>query len=204
MLNVVRERGFTIIELMVAIVVLAVLLAIGAPSFATWSQNAQIRNLSESVLNGLQLARAEAVRRNAPVRFQLTTTLDNTCALSTSARNWVVSMDSAAGSCASTNMADAAAPTAPRIIQTRPGSDGSVNAVVAADVSSIVFNGLGRVTTTLPVGQTVFNIALSNPTGGACRTASGPMRCLRVVITPMGQARLCDPSTSADIATQGC
>lgn len=202
MLKSARPRGFTLVEMLVSIAVLALLLALGAPSFATWSQNRQIRSMSDSILNGMQLARAEAVRRNSAVSFQLMTTLDSSCALSTSGRNWVISMDSAAGSCNSTNMADDASPSAPRMIQSRPSSEGSSNAAVAADVSSLTFNGLGRVTTALPSGQTVFNVAVSNPTGGSCKTSSGPMRCLRIVVTPMGQVRMCDPSTSG--TTESC
>lgn len=199
MLNRSVQRGFTLVELMIGIVLLAIVLAIGGPSFATWLQNTQIRNMSEALKDGLQLARGEAVRRNARVRFQLVDAVTNSCALSTSGANWVVSMDDAAGACASTNMADAAAPAAPRIVQTRSASEGSVNAVVAADQSSIEFNGLGRVATA-PAANIVINV--TNPTGGACAASSGPMRCLRVVVTPGGQIRMCDPRTGFD--AEGC
>lgn len=195
------SRGFTLVELMIAIVLLAILLAIGGPSFATWLQNSQVRTMSEALLNGAQLARAEAVRRNALVRFELTTTLDNACALSTSGRNWVISMDGAAGSCASTNMADAAAPVAPRMVQTRPSGDGSPNAAVAASQSSIVFNGLGRVT---PLPAADITIDVTNPNGGACSAGGGPMRCLRVVVTAGGQVRMCDPRWAAATNSEGC
>lgn len=194
-------RGFTLVELMIAIVLLAILLAIGGPSFATWLQNSQVRTMSEALLSGAQLARAEAVRRNALVRFELTTTLDSACALSTSGRNWVISMDGAAGSCASANMADAAAPVAPRMIQARPSGDGSPNAAVAASQSSIVFNGLGRVT---PLPAADITMDVTNPNGGACATGGGPMRCLRVVVTAGGQVRMCDPRWIAATNSEGC
>jgi type IV fimbrial biogenesis protein FimT len=194
-----HHRGFTMVELMIGIVLLAIVLAIGGPSFATWLQNTQIRNMSEAVKDGLQLARAEAVRRNARVRFQLVDGLTNSCALSTAGSNWVVSMDSAVGACASTNMADDAAPAAPRIVQTRSASDGSTNAVVAADDSSIEFNGLGRVATA-PAAN--IEIDVTNPTGGACAASSGPMRCLRIVVTPAGQIRMCDPRSG--FGSEGC
>ena len=195
------SRGFTLVELMIAIVLLAILLAIGGPSFATWLQNSQVRTMSEALQNGAQLARAEAVRRNALVRFELTTTLDSACALSTSGRNWVISMDGAAGSCASTNMADAAAPAAPRMIQARPSGDGSPNAAVAASQSSIVFNGLGRVT---PLPAADITMDITNPSGGTCAAGGGPMRCLRVVVTAGGQVRMCDPRWTAATNSEGC
>ena len=69
-------------ELLIGIAIIGILLALAAPNFAVWIQNSKIRTAAESIQNGLQLARAEAVRRNAQVRFQLTTTLDNDCVLS--------------------------------------------------------------------------------------------------------------------------
>lgn len=188
------QRGFTMIELMVAITLLAFLLAVGVPGFTSWLQNTQIRTATEAIQNGIQLARAQAVQRNTPVRFQLMSTLDNTCAVSTTTSTWVVSQDAAASSCATA----ASDTTAPRIIQKRPAGDGSRNAVVAASQGAIVFNGLGRVT---PAATVTINI--SNPTGGTCVSASGPMRCLRVTVSPAGQVRMCDPQFASSDA-QGC
>lgn len=196
MLNRLRQQGFTILELMIAVTVLSVLLLFGAPSFSTWLQNSQIRTASEAIQNGIHLARAEAVRRNTLVRFQLTDNLDAGCATSTSGGNWVVSVDAIGGNC----NALPSDTTAPRIVQKRASGDGSRNAVVAAGQSSIVFNGLGRV---MPVPAGNISIDISNPSGGNCAAASGPMRCLRVVVSTAGQVRLCDPQfTSPD--PQGC
>jgi type IV fimbrial biogenesis protein FimT len=194
------QRGFTLIELLVGIVIMAALAMLAGPNFATWLQNTQIRTAAEAVQNGVHLARAEAVRRNTPVIFQLTSTLDNTCTLSTAGKNWVVSLDAATSSCGSAPTADLAVPVAPRIIQTRAGSDGSKNAVVSAGQSSITFNGLGRVTP-VPAGNIAIDI--SNPTGGTCAASSGPMRCMRVVVSTSGQVRLCDPRLASS-DPQGC
>jgi type IV fimbrial biogenesis protein FimT len=158
--------------------------------------------MSEALKDGIQLARAEAVRRNAQVRFELVDSLTASCALTTAGPNWIVSMDGAAGSCNSTNMADAATPTAPRIVQSRAASDGSRNAVVAASQTSVVFNGLGRVTNA--AGGADITIDVTNPTGGSCSSASGPMRCLRVVVGAGGQIRMCDPRASFTGTSEGC
>ena len=98
-MNLNRQAGMTLIELMIGIVLLAILLALGAPTFFRWTQNSQIRNAAEAIQNGLTLARAEAVRRNTTVRFQLVTTTTAACALSPTGTNWVVSLDSPAGAC---------------------------------------------------------------------------------------------------------
>jgi len=190
-------RGFTLVELLVGIAVMAALMLLAIPGFSAWLQNSQIRTAAEAIQNGLQLARAEAVRRNAAVIFQLTSTLDNTCALSTAGKNWVVSLDAAAGSCGAAPSADLAASAPPRIIQARGGSDGSTNATILASQSSITFNGLGRVT---PVPAGNITIDIKNPTGGTCAGLAGtggPMRCMQVNVSPAGQVRMCDPRFSS-------
>lgn len=187
-----RQSGFTLVELMIAAIIIGILAAAGAPSLSNWVQNAQIRTTADVIQNGLQLARAQAVHRNSLVRFQLTTSTDNACASSTTDSNWVVSQDEPGGACAT-------APDdtiVPRIIQTRSSAEGSRNTVVAADQATLIFNGLGRTNTA------TVNINLSNPTGGAC-TPAGPMRCLRIEVTAGGQVRMCDPA-KANTDPQGC
>lgn len=69
-----QSSGFTLIELMVVITIFALLLVMGIPSFQTFLQNRQIRNTAESILSGMQIARAEAVKSNAQHVFQLNAT----------------------------------------------------------------------------------------------------------------------------------
>lgn len=200
------QRGMSLIEIAVGLVLLAILIVSGAPSFSTWLQNSKIRTTAEAIQNGLQLARAEAVRRNALIRFQLTSTLDANCALSTAAANWIVSFDNPSDLCGNAYIneafpiSDAVNNPAPRIIQKRPAAEGSAGVTVAAGQSVIVFNGLGRVT---PMVARV-DIDISNTSGGAtCVEAGGNMRCLRLQVTGGGQIRLCDP-VLAGTDPQGC
>lgn len=186
------QRGVTMIELMVVVIIVGILAAVGAPSLSSWVQNTKIRTTAEAIQNGLQLARAEAVHRNSRVRFQLTTTLDNACALSTANSNWVVSQDDPTGACASASSDT----VAPRVIQKRPSAEGSGNTVVAAVQSTFTFNGLGRLTTAADT------VSVSNPAGGGCAPA-GPMRCLNIVVTTGGQIRMCNPAYPAT-DPQGC
>ncbi len=64
-------RGFTLLELMVALVIAALLLSLGMPSFTTFLRNSEIRSTAESISNGLRAARTEATRLNKPVSFTL-------------------------------------------------------------------------------------------------------------------------------------
>lgn len=170
------QQGVTLIELLVAVAIMGVLAAIGVPSFNQWIQNSQIKNAASSIQDGLQTARTEAVRRNKLVQFSIS-----------SGSSWTVG-------CATPDA------TCPGDIESRNSNEGSTNAVVTASQSTIVFNGLGRVTPTLASAATV---DVSNPTGGSCLADSGSMKCLRVEVAAGGQIRMCDPSLSSS-DPKGC
>ncbi len=187
------QTGLSLIEVMIGLAIMGILMAIGLPNMAIWLNNSQIRTAGETVLAGLTLARVEAVRRNQIVRFQLVSDLSATCALTQSGTSWVVSQDDPTGLCDQAP-SDAAAP---RIIQTRSGSEGTPRAVVAAATSATVyFNGLGRITS--PGGAlNMTQLSISNPSGGTCEHVDGgDMRCLRINISIGGEARMCDPAVT--------
>src|SRR5262245_10543134 len=92
-------RGFTLIELMITLAVIGVALALFAPSYTAWNHNTQIRTAADSMLAGIKFARAEALKQNTTIRFQLMDTLTSTCVPSASGTNWVISRDDATGAC---------------------------------------------------------------------------------------------------------
>lgn len=206
-----KQAGFSMIELMVVIAVLGVLTAMAMPAMSNWARNSRIRLVADAIQNGLQLARSQAQQNNSMVRFQLTTTLNGACAITTANSNWVVSLDDPSGACggAKLNMGfaadDAANNPAPRIIQERASAESSDVTVTSAEVGAathvyagqITFNGLGRVVpTSIAAGDSV-NIDVTNTAGGACIANGGPMKCLRVVVSSAGQIRMCNPALPA-------
>lgn len=185
------SRGFTIVELVVTLGLFGVLLALALPAFTGFIQNTQIKNAAENAVTGLNLAKAEAIRRNAPVRFQFVNAMTATCALSTSSGSWVVSLDDPAALC---NI-DASDTTAPRIIQKYAIAEGAPKVAVAATgSSSVTFNGLGRVT-----GAGISQVDFTHLTS-VCEhvnATTGTARCLRVLINTGGSIKLCDPKVTA-------
>lgn len=62
-----RSRGFTLVELMVTVAVVAILATIAAPSMTSMLRNSRVKSQMEDVTASLQLARSEAMRRNVRV-----------------------------------------------------------------------------------------------------------------------------------------
>lgn len=61
--------GFTLVELMITIAVLAIVLAIAVPSFQAIINRNRLVSASNEVVAALQLARMEAIRRNSRVEL---------------------------------------------------------------------------------------------------------------------------------------
>lgn len=113
-----KQSGFSLIELLMGIVIIGILMAIAVPSFQTSARNAQIRNAAESIANGMQRARAEAVALNKDVAFSLG-----------SGTSWTVSVVTPASG-----------------IDSRSSSEGSkdvTRTVTPAGATTVTFNNFG-------------------------------------------------------------
>lgn len=133
----IRPSGFSLVELMIGIAIVGVLLGAAVPSFRAWIQNAQIRNAAESIANGLQKARAEAVARNTNVAFILGAGTDS---------SWVVSVVTPASA-----------------IESRPSTEGSKNVTrteVPVGATTITFNNFGTVVPNVPASSSLTQVDL--------------------------------------------
>lgn len=59
-----RGRGFTVIELLIGIVLMAVLLALAAPSVKQYAANQRVKASAVELVAALNYARSEAIKRN--------------------------------------------------------------------------------------------------------------------------------------------
>ena len=210
------QRGFTIIEVMISLVVLGVLISLGAPGFVEWLQNQQIRAAAEATLNGLQVARGEAVRRNTPVRFQLVSDLTSTCVLSSDSLttpvsvSWLVSLADPTGACDAATDSGQPIPPPGRILQKRTSAEGSPNARATSvfvpsppaaptpqAASIVTFAALGNVVANADGSKSINKIDMTNI------NVTGGTRPLRIIVSSGGSVRMCDPAL-APPEPRGC
>lgn len=197
-----RQSGFSMVEMAVTLAVLGILMAAAMPSMGTWMANARIRNTAESINEGLQKARTEAVRRNQPVTFWMVSGADpknlgNDCALSASGGSWVVSLTDPTSLCA-TAPSDT---TAPQIVASRAVGDGGSGVAVSAkqrdgatDATSVTFNAFGQVTGATPIGEVSVTSA----------AAGSDYRRYRVLVSSGGRTLMCDQDVADTTDPRHC
>lgn len=157
--------GFTLIELLIGLTVAALLISAGLPSFTEFMRNSEIRSTTESIVNGMRLARTEAANRNQPVRFALAGGGNPSWSITQVSNN--------------------------SVIQTYSKLEGGVNTTVAiqpAGAIAVTFNGLGRISPAVAGGNP--NLQRLDITS-VLATNSRP---LRIYVDDGHGVRVCDPS----------
>lgn len=191
-----RQRGFTMVELMVTVALGVLLMSLAAPSFRTWISNAKVRAVSESLQSSLRIAQAEAVRRYQQVVFFRTD--QGNCPLATTASNagafWAIrTVPNAAGGVAQTVQCGALSDAGPGIdIQGPTVVCFSSNGRQIANPDP----GIGGPACVLNANISSFDIS------GGSSEGSRPMR---VLVNLGGSVRMCDPAkTFAANTPEGC
>src|SRR5207245_10032 len=138
-----RFRGFTLIELMIALAIFAFLIMLAGPMYAKFMGNSQIRNAGEGMLNGVQHAQSTAIRGNTLARLVVNT-----------ATGWRI-----------LETIEGAEPSPPNPIQVYSLHDGSPNAKVTTTpdgATQITFDGFGRIVANADATATISCINVTN------------------------------------------
>jgi len=67
LMNITKQHGFTVYELLITMLVVGVIMTIGVPNFAALTQNSRISGTANDLLGSFHLARSEAARSKANV-----------------------------------------------------------------------------------------------------------------------------------------
>jgi type IV fimbrial biogenesis protein FimT len=83
------QRGFTLVEMMVAITIMSILLAIAIPNFNNAILGSKLSGYANNLVASAFLARGEAIKRNAVVTLCVSTN-GTTCATGGWEQGWIV------------------------------------------------------------------------------------------------------------------
>lgn len=72
-------RGLTLIELLIALILLAAIIAIGVPSFVTFTNNARVTDETNRFVGDVQFARSQAINRSIMVSMCRFDTVATAC-----------------------------------------------------------------------------------------------------------------------------
>ncbi len=138
-----QRSGFTVVELMVVVAIIAVLAAAAAPNMGQFLAAKRAEDAARRIANDLTFARSEAVKRNAPVL--LCANVSGTCAAASAAADWAegwrICHDlNADGNC------DTSAPADPNPMRVQSAPLG--NSSVTGPLSRLRFNADGSLTAT--------------------------------------------------------
>ncbi len=215
-----KSQGFTLIEMMIALVIIGVLTALSLPMFETGIINSKVRGAAESLQNGLRLAQQTAANRNMPVRLMLSDAGNeeavreevegNRCGdkldsgNATNPKFWVICVLAKPNERGFNNAAEVLAVRPLRNVDDDPNSD---NTITVSSLQTplfktrnfVEFKPLGGTNLTNERATFRFEINGNNPgvqnNAKNCAdnsTNKGEVRCLQVILEPSGRSRVCD------------
>ncbi len=208
-------RGFSLVELVIVLLLIAILLKMAVPSLYGWMIGAQVRTVAESLQNGLRLAQSEAVRRNHQVIFVLTNaTPAQNAAPANPASNWYVQaipQYNGEFTSASQSYIGGSPSTSPSAATQSKITAVTTPAYGSAAVSAVCFNSVGRLITNnsvssfpnLPAACNAADTTMTiNPPASSFDTTA--IHAMQVSITQGGKIRMCDPRYTIAQQPFGC
>lgn len=181
------SSGFTLVELMVTLAVLAILMTLAVPSFADFLDKFRLRGAVDDVVSVISNARAESVKSGLDVRVDFGGTTGAWCvaanpAITPSAGQSIggpADCDCSAGTCGA--MPDG------RMLAVPVGEHTGVTASAASVAEAFVFNS---------------RLGLVSPLAAHSATFTSPAGkySLAITINPLGQAYVCVPAGAPVVA----
>lgn len=128
-----RQRGLTLLELMIVLIMVSILAVLAGPSFTGSISRSEVNSMRDGLASAFQFARSEALKRKGPVTACSST--DQASCSGAWQNGWIVFSDTDG---------DGALDGGEQILLVEYGTDG-VNAYASA-ANSVTFSSIGRAT----------------------------------------------------------
>lgn len=162
-----QARGFTLIELLVTIAIVAILLAVGLPSFQGAMRSNRIATTNNELIGSMSLARGEAIKNKRSAGVCAANAAGNGCVASGSWSNgWLVWSNATAG--VANLDYQAGTDTVLRYVQPRIGMEITVptSSDTAPLNTRLIFDARGRARGTTPTATRDLALQPENCAGG--------------------------------------
>jgi type IV fimbrial biogenesis protein FimT len=171
-----RQAGFTVVELMIVVAIVAVLMAMAAPSFSEYLSKRRVDGVMSELVTDMHYARSEAVSRNETVKI----TFGTDCYVIH--RSLVPGNAATVASCTRTTKSITPAAAEIKTVQLDEGRP------LTIDPGALTFVEFE------PVRGTATNSSASATVSVDVRSTTGINWLLRAVLTSMGRVETCSPS----------
>lgn len=183
-----RMQGVSLLEILIAVAILAILVTVAMPSMSNFGANQRLVGAAEQIHGHLQQARAEAIARSAPVYVNFAATGTTTWTYGVSTTNscdLTLTDPTEADACViSVDDGDGVAEAADNVLMRFPGSDyGDVEMAIASFSSGT---------------QIAFDPVRGTSSSGQVNLEGSSGRLLRVAVSLLGRVVICSPDGSVD------
>lgn len=166
-----RQSGFTLIELMTAVLILAILGTIAVPSFRSFTINTRIGTAASDLATAMAFARSEAIRRSSRVGICASTDQASCSGDTAWATGWIVFDDVNGNGSADAN----------ELLRVWQPAEGGVT--VTANVANAIYTGMGMAAVPGGAASASFLTTHANCRGGNARrttlSLSGSLQTLK-------------------------
>lgn len=200
-------RGFTLLELMFAIAIAAILFAAAGPSFETFIRQSRITSTINELVSAVHAARSEAVKRRSPTVLCLSTNPNDAApdCDGDGSQGWIVFVDDADPAVASANDRNGEVDAGEAIIVRRADLPPTLRfrTTPAGNEGYVSFGPSGQARPIAVVGTPMTNVAICDSRGNVSIDGADTSAARVLVVSPSGSPRV-TRSLAAIAGLGGC